>query len=250
MKLKKSYVNVWRGMGSKYNNYSRLARLQEKENLRNSVIFLTLTFLFVLIIILFGIKVITSVIGFIGNSDPINISDNTPPPPPNFLKIVEFTNKSEITIEGNSEAGATITLKLNDEKKELITDNQGKFNTSFSLKKGTNTISGSSKDTSGNESVQSKTIQIIYDDEKPKIELTSITEGQQISGKDKKQINVEGTTEVGSSVTINGRIIDVNSEGKFTMPTTLSEGENSFNIKSTDRAGNMEEVTIKVTYSP
>ena len=47
-----------------------------------------------------------------------------------------------------------------------------------------------------------------------------------------------------------GRIVVVESDGSFAFTTTLSEGENQFTVKASDKAGNSTEAVLKLNFSP
>ncbi|MEJ2441808.1 MAG: hypothetical protein P8Y06_02730, partial [Patescibacteria group bacterium] len=75
-------------------------------------------------------------------------------------------------------------------------------------------------------------------------------EGKEFYGAKERQITIEGVTEEGVSLTINDRVVAVDEDGGFAFSTTLGEGENNFNIKSADKAGNQTEMDFKVSFTP
>jgi len=60
-------------------------------------------------------------------------------------------------------------------------------------------------------------------------------------------IRIEGVTESDSKVTINGRFLDVESDGSFSEDVTLSWGPNLIVVESTDQAGNVQRITKVVS---
>lgn len=234
--------------------YSRLARVESQHHSRSALKFVVLSILLLAFLIFLGVPLLARVVELVTtvNNDGqiVDSNDKTPPAPPRLFNMSSATKDDSVRIEGNTEAGATVTLYVNFSEKELVADASGNFSTKVDLEKGENTIYATATDLNNNESQESQKYTITFDNEPPEVEVTKPTEDQQFTGSREKQITVEGTTEAGSQMTINGRVVIVGSDGKFTFPATLGDGENNFNIKSTDRAGNMTEIDVKVNYQP
>lgn len=234
--------------------YSRLARSEERKNIKRAIIFGALTIGIVIIFIFFGLPIVARFAGFLTDlrksGSPIEISDNTPPAPPILERFAEYTKDQQLKISGKTEPGATVTLFLNTNDEEIIANKDGEFNYTFKLRKGENTISVKAKDSAGNESQESKVYEVVFDNESPDLEITSPEEGKEYYGSKERQITIEGLTEDGISLTINDRIVAVDEDGTFTFLTTLNEGKNNFNIKSTDKAGNQTEMDFSVSFTP
>ncbi|MFQ6128751.1 MAG: hypothetical protein ACE5QW_07610, partial [Thermoplasmata archaeon] len=62
------------------------------------------------------------------------------------------------------------------------------------------------------------------------------------------KIRIRGVTEIGSTVTLNGRFLKLESDGSFSTEITLSWGPNLIIVESTDRAGNVESIMNVVSY--
>ena len=234
--------------------YSRLASAEEKRNMRRAVLFVVLTIATLVLIFTAGIPLLAKFAGFIGDlkksTTPIDINDNTPPPPPTADNLPEFTNRQKLDISGNTEAGATVKLFFNNSEQEVVATEDGQYNFSVMLSKGTNEISLTSKDTSGNESAKSTTHTTVFDNESPDLSVSSPGNGASFFGSKQRQLTVSGSTESGITLTINDRPIKVNEDGSFGYTTTLSEGNNDFYLKAYDKAGNSTEKKISVSYSP
>ena len=226
---------------------------EDRRNSRKAFGFLSLAILLFIVFITLGLplvaRVSTYVSGLRSDKDPIGVSDKTPPAPPFLKDVPEFTNKSSIKISGRSEEGATVTIYMNSSEKEVLADKDGDFQFTFGLLKGENTLSAKATDASGNESQETKEYEIVNDSENPEIVIEKPEDGASFSGNLERQLTIQGITEERATVTINERVIVVGSEGSFSYATTLSEGENVFNIKSVDRAGNETETTLSVNYS-
>jgi len=234
--------------------YSRLAKVEEQKNKRTAKFYVFLTIVFIAFLAIFGLRVLSAVAKFITdvNSDGVTtqVGDTTPPAPPSISTPNSFTNSADLNIQGSAEAGSTVVLFINDDKKELLADAEASFSTSVTLQKGENIIFAKATDRDGNESASSAHYTVVYDSEKPTVEVTKPKDGDKFYGDKQKQITLEGKTEADARVTINDRVTILDSAGQFRFPTTLGDGENSFNIKSTDQAGNQTELTIYLTFVP
>jgi len=234
--------------------YSRLASVEEKRNMRRAFLFTILTILAILGVLFYGLPSVARFAAFLSDlrksSLPVDRNDTTPPAPPRLDRLPEATKEPEIEISGVTEEGATVILTLNGKDEEVVADADGKFRFSYSLRKGENQILAKAKDRTGNESQPTAGITVLFDNEAPKLDISAPADGSQFYGDGQRQLAIKGTTEVGITLTINDRIVKVEEDGTFTFATTLADGENSFNLKSADKAGNQTEKTLKVNFSP
>lgn len=233
--------------------YSRLASVEEKRNVKSAYWYGLLSVLAIIFLIFFGLPMIVKFAGFIGDisksSKPVEINDTTPPAPPQFDDIPEFTNKETLNVTGKSESGATISIRANNETSEILANNDGVFNFVFNLKQGDNTIDAKAKDTSSNESTQTQTYKVVYDNTEPKLEITTPTDGASFFGSGQRQLSIKGNVSENVDLTINGRIIALKDDDTFTFTTTLSEGENKFEVKAVDPSGNETLTTLTINFS-
>ncbi len=241
--------------GHKPNRMKRkFVNFEERKNKRNAALFIFLTIAAIVILYFLGIpalgKLTTFVSSLRGNNQKIGSSDITPPPPPKFRNFPEFTNQQNLTLSGNTESGATVKLTFNGNSQEVLADGSGQFSFNVILQDGTNTFAAVALDQSGNQSQKSDDYQITFDKKVPELEITSPTDGSSYFGSNQRQATIEGKTEAEASVTINDRIISVDDGGAFQYTTTLNEGINAFNIKSTDRAGNTTEKSLNLNFTP
>lgn len=238
-------------MRKKY--YSRRASVEEKKNIRQAFIFGVLTIVSLIVLVVFGLPLIAKFATLLTNIKqselPVEQEDKTPPAPPKFDPFPEVTNKLSVELKGTSEAGSTVVLFVNKKKEEVLANNNGEFSYTFPLNKGDNTISALTKDASGNEGQKTQVYKITFDNEPPEMEITKPEDGSEFFGSRQRQITIEGTTEAGATLTINDRVVVVDENGEFTFTTTLSEGDNGFNIKSKDKAENETEKTINLHFS-
>lgn len=234
--------------------YSRYASVEERRNIRRAFLFGILTILAIVGLLFFGLPSVAKFAAFLTDlrksTQPVDKNDTTPPAPPRLNQLPEATNKNEIEIDGLTEEGATVIISFNGKSEEVVADSEGKFAFSFPLNDGENLISAKARDQAGNESQEGKVYTIVFDNKSPKLEISTPSDGASFFGAKQRQVTVQGTTETGVTLTINDRLVKVEEDGSFTFASTLGEGANSFNLKSTDKAGNQNERTISVNFSP
>ncbi|MCH7641057.1 hypothetical protein IID22_02590 [Patescibacteria group bacterium] len=233
--------------------YSRLGRTEERKNIRRAFIFTILTIVSILLVIFFGLPAVAKFAGFLTDlrksGQPVEKQDTIPPVPPRFELLPESTNELSIEIMGSTEPGATVILFLTNRKEEILANKDGEFSFSLLLLDGENTIAAQSMDQAGNQSQKTKTLTIVYDNDPPELEIASPQDGSEYYGSKQRQVVIKGNTEEGAILNINDRIVVVDQDGTFTFATTLSEGENTFNIKAQDKAGNTTEKALTLQFS-
>lgn len=234
--------------------YSRRATVEEKENRRKTFGFGLLSIAIVAFMAYFGLPLLAKVSSLTYDlrrtGEPVEGSDTTPPPPPSMDEIPSFTNKMNIDVTGNSEAGVTIVFQINNSREEVVTNAEGGFTKSIPLNDGANTLFAYAQDSAGNKSGETREYQITFDNDKPELVILSPKDGDEFYGQKEKQLNVKGTTEKDAQVQINDRFVIVNSDGSFDYTIGLNDGENILAIKSIDAAGNETEETLTVRFSP
>lgn len=246
--------NPLTGSGSQMAYYSRKKKVQERKDIRRTVLFIFLTVVFIVAFFFYGLPVViryTAVLTDIRKTDePIETQDTTSPPPPKFEDVPDYTNKENIDVRGNTEPGADVTIYYNSQEQEVLANSDGIFTYTFSLQDGVNTFYAISKDSSGNESQKSESQKIIFDSEPPEFEVTSPEDGKTFYGSKERQIVIQGTTEKNARVKINDRWVVVESDGSFAYATSLSEGDNTFKVVAEDEAGNQTEKEMTLKFNP
>ncbi len=234
--------------------YRRLNQIEERNNIRSAVIYISLTIGVILIILFLGIPAMGRIAGFIhdirSSGQKIEVNDTTPPAPPKIETLPEVTNKTSIEVVGKTEAGVTVKIKANDKEVEVVANKEGSFTYDWAIWKGENKLSLIARDQSGNESQETKTFTISYDNTAPDLVISSPTNGQQFSGTKQRQVTIKGTTEEGATLTINDRIVAVDEDGSFSFFTTMTEGENKYTIVSKDKATNETKRELSVVFNP
>lgn len=169
--------------------------------------------------------------------------------PPLLEPLAEATNTAKISIIGFAQNETEVVIKINDiQKAKVRTESNGKFKANnLALVEGENKISAVvSKD---NQESSPATTTIFYKKNPPQLEITNPQDGQTITGEE-SEINIEGSTDPANRITVNGRVVIVETNGTFKYLQNLTEGENKLLIEAFDNAGNKSEKEIKVNYSP
>jgi hypothetical protein len=235
-------------------NYSRLQSVEEKRNLKSTIVFGVLTIAVIVFLGFVGVPLLGKVTLFVsnlhGSSKAVTKTDVTPPAPPRFNNFPAFTNQQNITVTGTAEPGATVKLSFGGGSQQILADKDGNFSFNLQLVGGDNNFSAVAVDPSGNQGQQSQTYDITFDNKPPSLAVTSPSDGTSFYGSSQRQVTIQGTTDTGSQITINDRIVSVDDSGNFQYTTTLNDGANPFVVKSTDQAGNMTEKDMTLNFNP
>lgn len=235
---------------------SRSARRYIKNSRRNFFVSLVIVVLLFFAAIQWILPTVVTGVGFItgffkSHKTGSNLTENATLAPPILNIPFEATNTGQIEIKGYATQNSKVKLFLDGEEiktEEVSADGNFTFrNVTLSL--GTNNIYAKTIDEKDRESLPSKDFRIIYDNEKPPLTLAEPEDGKKIQGGDKK-VTFKGTTEINGEVFINDAQIIVDKDGNFESIQSLNEGDNNFTIKSVDLAGNITEISRRVTYSP
>ncbi|HUV42741.1 MAG TPA: helix-turn-helix domain-containing protein [Patescibacteria group bacterium] len=81
---------------------------------------------------------------------------------------------------------------------------------------------------------------------KPRLEVYSPIDNEKIVN---EEVLIEGGTDPDNSVTINGRLTQLDEEGKFSYRLRLTSGENKIVIEATNRIGRKTKQTRTIYYS-
>lgn len=240
-------------LGSMARQYSRLARVEENQNKRQIIIFGGLSVALLVFLAFFGIPLIAKLSGAISNlkngDKTTQQTNNNPIPAPQLNTLPEFVNKPDLEISGSAQPDTQIVISINNTKRETTSNSNGTFSVNTNLVKGENEIYAVAvKDNAS--SNETRHVKVIYDNEAPKFELTRPTDGATFFGDKQKQLTIEGRTESEAQITVNDRLVIIDSSGNFRHVYNLSEGQNTLNFVILDRAGNKKETSVTVTYNP
>lgn len=234
--------------------YSRLAVSEERRNIKKAYFYIFLSIASIAFLVLFGLPTLIKFAGFVGDvakSDkPVEINDTTPPAPPQFDDIPDYTNKETLNLTGKSENGATVSIRANNENSDVVANSEGVFNFIFNLNDGENTIDSIATDLSGNKSTQTLTYTIVYDNKEPQLKIDMPLDNATFYGNNQRQLSIKGSVNEKVNLTINEKFVSLKDDNSFSFATTLNEGENKFEIRAVDPAGNETSASLTVTFTP
>lgn len=164
---------------------------------------------------------------------------------PTFDRIVSeggtLTNKAATMLEGSLNEEGVMTV--NGEPATVNSD--GTFNTHVELIEGENTFAFVFTDMAGNMAYD--WLNVTLDTQAPTMAFDAIDTKVTTDS-----ININGTTETGAIISINGKLVQVEgtrqATGTFGKLVKLSPGTNTLVIEARDAAGNSETVVFTVTY--
>jgi len=234
---------------------SRLNRLEDKRNTRKAFLIVLGTIVIVILMLVIGIPTLIRMVVLIGDmkssGKQVDRMDVIPPSPPQILYQYDATNSAQINLTGFSEAGATVYLTNNSNSigEAVVKDDGTWLIANIKLNTGSNDFIATAVDLSGNRSQMSKTVSIIFSTKEPKLEISSPTDRQNVTGKP-ANVNVRGLTDPDARLTVNDRVIIVSADGTFSANYPLNSGENVMIFLSKDIAGNQARREMTVTYQP
>ncbi len=177
--------------------------------------------------------------------------DIIPPQTPILSALPEATNGAEIIIEGYTEGGANIELNVNDVLNKTDTaKDDGFFSLTASLQNGSNRIQVRAVDAANNASLSE--IKLVNLDNEPVVlTIVSPKDGTEYIGKNSQAVEINGkVNKSNTQVLANNSFVDVARDGTFTHRLQLSNGDNNIKIVASDKAGNKDEVNLRLIYSP
>ncbi|GAB4531755.1 MAG: hypothetical protein Fur0018_19960 [Anaerolineales bacterium] len=144
-----------------------------------------------------------------------------------------------VTVRGQASPGTTVTV--NNHTVAVAVD--GGFAYDVLLDEGENVLRIIASDDVGNLTTVERNV---YIKTSPPALNINLTEGEQFVT---PVIALNGTTDPGTTIVINRRVIPVGPRGDFNVALNLSEGENLVEIAARDQAGNVTSITRRVTYA-
>jgi bacillopeptidase F len=213
-----------------------------------------LAVLLIIATIAWGLPAVAKITGILikTDSNPIAVEEQRPTPPI-FSDIPEATYSAHVRIAGFAQPGLDVILFLNGaEYESKLVAESGTFNfDKVTLTEGENTAYAYTATPRDLRSEQSKTYTIVLDTTKPSVTIDSPKEGEVFRGQGQRITNFAGSVpELGSKVFIGERMVIVSSDGKFTLPYQLVEGDQEIPVRIVDKAGNENLSSIKLRWEP
>lgn len=242
---------------SRYPSYKpRSLRRAEKKLKKNLVLTIVVIFVIAFVLLNWGLPALIGGLSAFNRLKPeekkveLNLEDSAIAPPVLNIPFVA-TNSATIKISGYAAPKSKVELYLDDDLKDTVTTSidGGFVFENVSLSVGINNIYGKTIDDKNHTSLPSKNIRLNYSSEKPKLEVTEPSDGQEVKGGDKK-VNVSGKTDPDNLVSVNGQTTIVNSDGNFSIAININDGDNTLSILATNSIGNINKIERRVKYTP
>lgn len=240
---------------SSFRHRSRLARQENKRMVQQTLAIVVASIAFLVLFFWVGVPSLIKLAVALGNSKSTSRFaqevDTIPPAPPQLDLLPVATASATITLTGTTEAGVKVYLFQNGIKtQETTADNQGNFTfLNVNLSSGNTSFYAQSIDLAGNQSHNSTTQVITFDNEPPKLDLTKPQDGQQFVGQTQQLIDIVGTTDPQANVYLNDRQLVVTGDGSFSTKYQLQEGDNLLTFTAIDEANNKTETSLTVSFS-
>jgi len=234
---------------------SRLSNHLKRKAIQNVIIVFVGFIIIIIAAIIFGTKLLVGfsllLEKFQGNGESsasTSQQSDTYIAPPTLNPVVDATNSAQITISGFAEKNLTINLYLNDQqvdKTQVGNDNKFKF-TAVTLQQGQNSLKVKAVNDSHLESTYSNTDTISYLNKPPALTIANPQDGQGFSKDSSPTVSIQGTTDPGAKVTVNGFWAIVDDQGNYNYLYTLKDGDNDIKVVANDDAGNQSTKEIHI----
>lgn len=228
-----------------------MGRYRRAQTGNRSRFYILLSVALVIVMIKWGFPLFVKIIAGNGATVSRTTEDIIPPQPPILSPLPEATNEGTINVEGFTEQGASLELTVNDtlNNSDKAKDD-GSFTFSASLSTGANRVQIRATDEAGNASLSEVKI-ITVDKEPVTLSITSPKDGTEYIGRNSQSVEITGkTNKPNTQVIANNSFVDVNRDGTFVHRLQLASGENIIKLIASDKAGNQDEKTIKLIYTP
>lgn len=160
------------------------------------------------------------------------------------LADISYTNQDTVLVEGRVTADSKVNLYVNGVKADEVNAVNKTFSKEISLTENESVITAASE-LNGKETEPSAGKTVIKDKTAPELTVTGPTDG---SVTKERVIDITGTAadEHFDRLTINEETVQV-VDGTFHVEKIVHSGENIFNLKAYDLAGNITESSVTVT---
>lgn len=228
-----------------------VGRYRRSQEGNRSRFYFLLSIVFIFVVVKWGFPLFIRIIAGDGAIVKNTEVDVIPPQSPILSALPEATNGGEIIVEGYTEGGANLELNVNDvlNKTDKAKDD-GFFSLVATLQTGTNRVQIRAVDSANNASLSE--IKLVNLDKEPlTLTVTSPKDGTEYIGKNSQAVEINGkVNKPNTQVLANNSFVDVARDGSFTHKLQLSNGDNTIKIVASDKAGNKDELDLKLIYSP
>ncbi len=230
---------------------SRLNRKEDEEITKKTILLGGITVALFILLLLFGLPLLVKLSVLLGNNkkDSGEVMEKLLPPlPPRLTSTFEATNSAKLTVSGLAEPNVEIELFKNDiSVGKNNSDEKGLFTfPDIELEKGGNTFTAIAAKEKEGKSELSKELMVIYEDTPPSLELTNPSEEKLTV--DNPDFDIIGKSDPEVSVTVNGKIALVDSEGNFKLKIQLNTGKNDIEVIAKSQAGNEVRKRVEIIF--
>lgn len=212
----------------------------EKRTKRQTVFFLLLSLVLLFLLFVYGLPALLNLTGFISNyrkSSSIVAKKEIPPTTPRLSEDLAATSSAKVKISGVADPKMTVELWQNGVSQgTMVAKDDGTFNFNVNLNSGDNSFTVQAVSDSGEKSSLSAEYKISFLKNPPKLEVFAAADG-----------TIAGKTDPGATVSVNDRLVVVDSIGKFSYQLNLKDGENKITVVATDPAGNQTKKELTAT---
>jgi hypothetical protein len=235
---------------------SRLNKNFEKRTQRTTILSIIGILIILFLLFRFGIDALVNLSVFISGSKNQTTMQNSNQvnyiSVPTLNPLLQATNSAQIVISGQSVKGYQIVLYINNNNVDQVAaDQNGNFSFNENLTSGDNQIKVKAQ-LNGKQSDFSNISDTIYKNSSPALDVSLPSDGQTFNKNQVNTgntINVNGKTDSGVSVTVNGFWAVVDDSNNFSYTLTLQNGDNQIKIVAVDQAGNKSEKDLKINFS-
>ena len=231
---------------------SRISRYQQKKMMWQTFVFLILSAVLLSIFFFFLLPSVARLYTAFSPKSSLTTTNNAfPPQTPIISPLLEATNSAKLVVQGVGESNTAMLLQNNGSVVQEVrasADGSFAFEPIF-LTDGNNDILVVSRNDQKAES-RSQTQTVLLKTVKPQLLLSSPQDGAVFTRSKDQIVSVRGKTDPNVQVLLNGKLLITTSDGSFTGTYLLTQGENALKVQAIDRAGNMAEQEIKVSYQP
>ncbi len=235
-------------------NTSRLERVKSRKAGKQGIIYLVVSLLLIAATITWGLPIVAKLSGYlVKTSSTPELTNDLRPTPPIFSDIPEATYSAQVKIAGFAQPGLEVILYINGAETERnVVSESGTFVfDKVMLGDGENSAYAYTATSHNLQSEKSKQYVITVDNTKPVVKIEVPKENEVFRGQSQRIVNFSGSVDdVSAKVYLGDRMVIVQSDGKFSLPYQLVEGDQEIPIKATDKAGNVGESMIKLRWEP
>lgn len=228
--------------------------MRSKRAGKQGAVYLLVAIGLIILTLVWGLPAIARLVQyFTQEGDGPILSNEQRPAPPIFSDVPESTYSAQVRIAGFAQPGLEVVLYINgaEFERKFVAESGTFVFDRVTIAEGPNTAYGYTTTARDMLSEQSKSYTITLDTTKPNVTLQTPTNDQVFRGQSERIAEFRGSVdEAGSKVFIGERMVILQTDGSFTLPYQLVEGDQEIEIKAIDRAGNESVSSIKLRWEP